>query len=635
MRTRKAIKPVDELRHAHYLRRGNPVGWPATSVAVSVVCSSQDQTDKQRIRETKLSTWSAVKWTGLGAEESNVAHGSGTDAAGFWKWLVEQAGKGGSVWVWQMGASHGLTMLGFWRLLELGLWSLDGFDPMNGMKMDSGAKQPFHGLCVIQDAPTVIMARPVLGKAMFRFVDVRNLGLESWKDVSDDIYWTNLESGEQSGTKWSKQRLALERVTALSSWLKEWYQAIKDMDLGGLRHTASAQSWHGWRCKHLQGPLLVHANEQAIRIERDSIHSGRCECFTLGRVNDRVYQVDASAFYPSLAEDYKLPVRLAWHGSCDTKLAVKHTENGLCVIARGTVCTDRPIVPVTREELTIFPVGEFETTLCWPEWQALLDGGASVEITEAAVYEPGRPVQRFMRHLWGFRERYARENRKARVACVKRMANSLIGKFAAWDMGWRDEPTIGIGLPFATWPRINAATHVKERWRSIAWHTQREVCNGESQDSIPAIASWVYSLARSVLLRWMETAGWENVHYTDTDSIWCSRKGFERLSEAGLIGNGERGLLRLVCVHDWAEFLGVKYYATPRGITCAGITDNYGMAAGGGFEFWTPEKMGDSLRRKEPPGERLLGYRIPETRKYRHGIVGPDGRVRPHSIGRE
>jgi hypothetical protein len=629
------MRPVHELRHAHYLRRGNPVGWPAISVAVSVVCTSQEETDKQRIRQTRLSTWSATTWIGKGSPGCNVACGSGMDAAGFWKWLAEATQKGGSVWVWQMGASHGLTMLGFWKLLELGLWSLDGYDPMNGGRMDSGERQPFRGLCVIQDAPTVIMARPVLARGMYRFVDVRNLGVDGWPDIAGDVANIPHMLDRENATPAGLSILATWRAEQLALWLREWYHAIDEMELGGLRHTASAQSWHGWKCKHLQGPLLVHANEQAIRIERDSIHSGRCECFTLGKVGDRVYQVDASAFYPSLAEDYRLPVRLVWNGSCSTQLARKYTQDGLCVIARGFVGCERPIVPITRGQLTLFPVGEFEATLCWPEWQALLDRGASVDITEAALYEPGRPVQRFMRHLWGFRERYAANGRKARVACVKRMANSLIGKFAAWDMGWKDEPTIGIGLPFATWPRINASTHQLERWRAIAWHTQREVCNGESQDSMPAIASWVYSLARSILLRWIEAAGWKNVHYVDTDSLWLTEEGFRILQGARVIGEGGRGMLRLVRVHDWVEFLGIKYYATPLGITCAGITDNYGIATGGGFEFWTPEKMSDSLRRKEPPGERLLGYRIPEDRKYRHGIVGNDGRVSPHRIGRE
>jgi hypothetical protein len=635
MRKPRQRIPVDQLRSAHYMRRSRGVGFPRLSVALSVVCSSVEVEGLQRERDTRLLAWSAAAWGDGGDGAPRTQNGTGTDALSFWRWLSDVRRGVSTTWLWQLGAGYGCTILGLWDLLEKGLWSLDGYDPLDGTPVGKGASSALRGLCVLQEPPFVLLAAESHAKGIVKWVDVRNLGVDQWREIYADVFSDeSADSGLMEDTT-DSQLIALQRAAFLANWLRDWYSTVEELQLGGLRHTAAAQAWHGWRHSYLEGPIFVHTDRTAIAIERDAVYPGRNECFRLGRIGTPVYHLDASAFYPGIAAQVELPGRLRGCETGDLRRAQSLARMGWCVIGSGYVDTSEPLVPVRIGDATIYPVGRFGASLCWPEWELLIQRGATVEITGLSYYEPATVCRRFSERLWSYRIDCEHKGARARARCVKRIANSLIGKFAAWDWGWVDAPGVGSGYPYSAWYQIDPETGQLERWRSIGWHVQKEQCNGEAQDSCPAIAAWVYSVGRVRMAEWIRLAGRRHCYYCDTDSLYVDQTAYDRLVASGAVQDRQPGCLSLRKIHPWCEIWGLKSYATPDGIVCSGISEGAHLVTDGGFEFWHPETVAGCLRDKRAPRNVMLRYRVPERSVYRHGIVQSDGTVTPHRLPAE
>src|SRR5262249_2677368 len=198
------------------------------------------------------------------------------------------------------------------------------------------------------------------------------LGVNDWHDIQEDtgVQWK--EAGQKQSLSAHLSDLSAERSLALCGWLSSWYAMVDDLRLGGLRSTAASQAWNGWRRNYQSDILLVHGNEQAIRIERDSVHPGRCEASRIGRTSGPIYCLDASAHYPSCGVGNSLPVRFARMYSVGSTALARRYSDGFAVIARCRVRTTRPYAPYRDGDITIWPVGTFNTCLCWPEIQLLL-----------------------------------------------------------------------------------------------------------------------------------------------------------------------------------------------------------------------------------------------------------------------
>lgn len=215
------------------------------------------------------------------------------------------------------------------------------------------------------------------------------------------------------------------------------------------------------------------------------------------------------------------------------------------------------------------------------------------------------------------------------------MMNGLFGKFSQAGLQWTDREYGGPVEPFALWYGINPDTGEPCRWRSIAGNKQFEESRGTVPDYAPAITAWVNSLGRVRLLQWIEIAGWENVYYVDTDSLWTNSRGRESLDRAGEIRSGEMGFLSDKGCYPWVEFIGHKHYRTPDRYVCAGLPKWDGYMDNSGYRFWSPERIGESIRRRQEPGRRVLLRTATGPGEYRHGVTGRDGTVNPIRISEE
>lgn len=621
------------MRNWHLLRRPRQAGWPAQSIALSVVSSAGRVVgDGQYERSGTLLGWSAVLWRGEDGRQEEWRQADGIDAGSWWRWLAAKLRKGTSTWIWQLHACYGMTQLGMWDALTRKEWVICGRDSRAGSGGEPDDSAGNGGLCVVSDPPTILLARPAGGGGGASWLDVRNLSPRAgWNDLATDVGMLGTLS--ESSCDWQTGReIARCRADIMARWLDGWYGVVRDLRLGGLRMTASSQAWAGWRTSYLSCPVEVHDDERRLRLETDSIFGGRNEAYRVGVRCDSVYEIDATAHYPSIAASCVLPGRVARRSGACAESARASVRDGFLVIARGCLSTDVPCVPYRRDGVTVYPTGRWRATYCWPEWELVERCGGRIAIDEWYAYEPCDPWSAYMRALWDARCRLKREGRSAHAIAVKLLMNSLVGKACAKNKAWVDLPDEGHYRPWDAWHHYGEGATESVRRRCIAWRVQEERDDGFGPEAVPALASWVYSLGRVRLWEWMNLAALEEIFYVDTDSLWTSGRGADRIRASGQIRAGELGGLHHVATHAWFRAHGHKWYETPTGVVCAGVPPQEVVSSGDKWTRWLSESPGQAARVGRAPTGQLTRIEIFGRQAYRGGRVGADGTVYPWEV---
>lgn len=576
-------------RNWHYLRRSKSVGWPVSQcvLALSLRRESPGISSAARLG-VALESWSAIAWRDKGAGPYMEIATSGKTPADLWRFLAVVMRRGERLWLWCRGMAHALSVIGGWQVIS-------GRAPT---------------MCVVSDPPTIIDAVLPGIAGSVRFLDTRNVGIDA--------------TGEQLEPASCAADLRIR--------LCQYQQLIRELDLGGLRCTIAAQAWHGWRFRFLQCPVEVHDDTRRLNVEKDSCFGGRNEVYRAGLVNGPVYEIDASAHYPACATDNPLPARTCRPADLVGLSPEDATRRGILVIAKGRVYTEKPLVPCEDGGRTIYPVGSWPATYCWPEVELIRQEGERFDVKEWWGYEKADCCSSYMRAMWRLREGESSAYRIGSGAYSKRLANSLVGKLGANGRSWDHMPEVFHPAKWTSWWERHPETAEHVRWRSVSGRVEVETIRGWSDESIPAVASWVYSLGRVRLYQWMKIAGFENVFYCDTDSLWTNEDGLRKIKEAGELRPGVMGGLRVKNVHPWVRFFGHKHYDSPYGVVWAGRPKNFVSESDDKWTYYYSESPGAACRAKRPPTTELLRVDVPNGHTYRGGHIGADGRVFPKEV---
>jgi hypothetical protein len=577
------------VRNWHYLRRSNGVGWPKSQCVLSLSLREGTPGCSSATRLTvALDSWGAVAWRDLGAGPVQEISAGGNDAQSFWRFLSVVMRRGERLWLWCRGMAHALSVVGGWAVIS--------------------GKAPT--LCIVSDPPTVVDTSLPGIAGSIRFLDSRNVGLDDTEG----------------------QLEPRERAAAMCLRLRQYQQLTRDLDLGGLRCTVAAQAWHGWRHKYLTCPVEVHNDTARLLVEKAACFGGRCEVFRAGIAQGPVYEIDAQAHYPSCASDAPLPARTCRPTDVLGLTAESAAQRGLLVIARGRVHTDVPCVPCAWQGRVVFPVGSWPAVYCWPEVELIRRCGGEFRVKDWWAYEAANPCGTYMRTLWTTRRDCAAEFAPGRQHGAKLLANSLVGRIGTLGHSWEHVPEVFHPDPWSSWWEAHPRDGLLARWRTICSRVEVETISGWGDESIPAVAAWVYSVGRVRLYEWMRIAGFENVLYCDTDSLWTNAEGECKIREAGELRPGEMGRLRVKNVHSWARFYGVKHYDSPAGVKWAGVPRNSVSALDGKWAYTYSESPGRAARAGRPPVSELLKVEVPDGRSYLGGRIGAGGIVYPWEV---
>jgi hypothetical protein len=180
------------------------------------------------------------------------------------------------------------------------------------------------------------------------------------------------------------------------------------------------------------------------------------------------------------------------------------------------------------------------------------------------------------------------------TAC-KRLLVGICGKFGQRDREWVDCPEYTPLEPYGEWYSLDPNNN-SVRYRSIGWRVQRELVRGYSADANPAIAGWITSAGRRLLLFYIRIAGWENVLYCDTDSLMVNVAGFLRLRDKGYVHDKVLGMLYQKYVADQLTIYAPKHYQEDGRLVQAGEQKPTHVDGDGNPAYWQYSTPLDSIR---------------------------------------
>src|SRR5262245_30360107 len=205
-----------------------------------------------------------------------------------------------------------------------GLWEMLATDRAILIDEEANKGKGWAGQAIISDPPTVLRFRLKDAPGVIKLLDVRNFGYHGARDGKN----------------------ARERCHHVVHFVVSWMEMLARMKLGGFQDTAASQAQHGFRASYMGDTILVHNNLSALRLERETCHPGRTECFRLGRTNGPIYQLDIASCYPAVSRNADLPARLRHSFGKDRVDIGSWIKNGWCAIAAVTVENARAVYPL-------------------------------------------------------------------------------------------------------------------------------------------------------------------------------------------------------------------------------------------------------------------------------------------------
>jgi hypothetical protein len=214
------------------------------------------------------------------------------------------------------------------------------------------------------------------------------------------------------------------------------------------------------------------------------------------------------------------------------------------------------------------------------------------------------------------------------------MLVAIVGKMGQRERRWVNVPNYPADKPYGYWYQESPDSELT-RWRSIAWQVQKETIGQWAPDAVPAIASWITSLGRMKLLRYIRAAGWSTVLYCDTDALIVTEEGYRKLCNANLVRDCSLGYLQLKEVTNECCIYGIKHYRIGGRLVAAGLPKNATIISQQESRIEFRSGPADYIRRDNRPSasSRISAYH--SQADYRHGTQLPNGRIEPFRLNEE
>lgn len=314
------------------------------------------------------------------------------------------------------------------------------------------------------------------------------------------------------------------RVAVLREAILQLFDWIHGENLGPFRPTGSGQSYSAFRRRFLAHKLLVHDDSARLALERAAMHTGRCEAWRHGSLNNGPYvEYDMTAAYCRIAAECDVPTVAIPNGRKATVKQLQAWMQRYALLADVTVTTDVPCVPTRLGGRTVWPVGTFRTALYDPELQLAIQYASDLKVNTVYLYHRAPALQQFA--TWVLDGMTATPNVNNRVSqrVLKHWSRCLVGRlglrYRAWEkFGTQHPPDLRL-ITFID-------TDEKTSTDMLIAGTDRLILADmtEGAESLPQIPGWVMSECRRRLWEAMCAVGFGSVVYVDTDSI-VARQG--------------------------------------------------------------------------------------------------------------
>ena len=408
----------------------------------------------------------------------------------------------------------------------------------------------------------------------------------------------------------------------------EWMRFINKENLGLFSKSLASQALNAFRHRFMKHRIVIHNKKHIAELERKAYFGGRTECFYIGKVKEKpIYDLDVNSMYPYVMWKYEIPIRHSGYLENPSIEKLSKLIENYCVIAQVELETEKPYYPLRHKGKCIYPIGRFVTTLPTASLQRALKNNHIKKVFKLAGYLKANIFRDYVDYFYRLKKQALEQGKKIDYILSKLFLNSLYGKF-----GQRIDKVISAGaITKPRWKREEVY------YRETGKHTvlnflgnrfeELELNAEDGYNTFIAISAHVTDYARNVLLDYIETAGWENVYYVDTDSLFVNEKGYENLGP--VLSETELGMLKLEKKINDLEIFGLKDYKADNTRKLKGIPVKAVKLKGNSYvvEIW-PKPLSDLKEGIEKPYKTIKRVKVLK-REYDKGIVTPTGRVLP------
>lgn len=242
---------------------------------------------------------------------------------------------------------------------------------------------------------------------------------------------------------------------------------------------------------------------------RRSYFGGRTEIFKpLFQDNRKVlFHYDINSLYPSVMRDNDFIGNVKG-------LVNKFHENELGIYKLEVECPKNlhiPLLGINHNGKYIFPVGKFSGYFCSPEINKAISLGYKIKVKSGYIFEnKGKMFQPFVDHFYNLRIKTSDAVEKI---IYKDILNHLYGRLGINQV--REQ------ISFYPEAGTKILSEIKIEDYVIRLYSKEKTIRCYSA---PAISSFVTSYARLRLYYYFELAGFDNIYYTDTDSLFTTTK---------------------------------------------------------------------------------------------------------------
>lgn len=553
-----------------------------------------------------------------------VATAEGTTAGEIARWLTSMSRDRPPMWVYAHNLSFDLAVTELpLALAELG-WSI-------------GA----HNLA--SDAPWAVLRA---GRRTLRLADSHSLMPEPLAAIGAKVGVAKppLPGQDDDDGAWlTRCRGDVETTMAALIELMDWWDAnaLGHWSITGprtgfnaMRHRCVKREGYdplalivwgeGERGQTGDGHVVIDPDPDARAFERATLYQGRRDAWRVGRLPRGVYvEVDMVRAHLTVAARRRLPCRRGKaFAALETTSPLVHGQN-ISIIAEVEIETESPRYPVRTRYGIVHPVGRFRTVLAGPEIAEARDRGELRAIGAGYYYRMSWHMQPWARWAEDVLADDSGATPAAAKIAVKGWSRSVPGTWAA-----RTSRTLMTGTsPVPGWlaePIIYGPGRDPGMIVHLAGRLEMVLRDQESDDSFPAVLSFIQSYVRVSLSRMIDAIPDYRLVCCSTDSLivdssgWAPGERVERRRSHVAAAGRDHGAALVKWLTDAADpfTMAVKGAAadvrvlTPQHIRLDGAVRYAGVGGGAveierdEFRFLTWPKLGAQI------GEQLgAGYR--------------------------
>lgn len=545
----------------------------------------------------------------------------GKTAADQWKLLYHLLHGRRSAWIVTPSVSEWLASAeGYAELTAGRLWipgtTLPDIEDRY-CKGNSKSQRPGY---IVLNGPTEIFVGRYL-KTEVHAVSASNYGVKDWQSLIH-TYGTVNEGDPvdcSGGRRFQGQSPLVARCQA--KWFCGMVSQWRDNDCGIFAETAAKLSYNYYRRKHATKAVVKHQQTDAHRLERSALFGGRAEIYSHRPLKGSFHQIDLRSMYPSILATQLAPVAFCDYGGQVSQAYLRDASKTAVVAASVRIRSEIASYPyrlTLGEQLksvytergskvqrdpgttrTMFPVGDYCTSLCGPELAMALDRSEVAEVYEHAIYRTSAEFQPMMRECIAKRVSAESKGRRDESQFWKLIANSFAGRWAQRTGGWVTDNRLCAVEAWSEWVEPHPDTGVPVKCRSVGFVPQYYQAYSDKPKGCPIIFAWLTACGRVRLWELLQKAGQGEVIQADTDGLWVTDSGLASLSERSEWWGDGPGQLRVTGRANSLHFLSPRHHTIDGKVTMSGFAD--------GFKVLSDGRVADYARRSLYPADSADG----------------------------